>query len=102
MTSQLAFDQQRFSGVAFETAGLISLYAEILIACGFLGFILFVKFIGKRVVRLARSRSFESQMVFLSVFSLSLHYIFISNFWFPMLWFSLALADTVTRAENKW
>jgi len=101
MTSQIASEKQRFSGIAFEDAGFINLYAEILVACGFLGLILFIKFIGKRIVRLARSRSFESQMVFLSVFSLSLHYIFISNYWFPMLWFSLALADTVTRAENK-
>ena len=102
MTSQLAFEQQRFSGIVFENAGFINLYAEILIACGFPGLILFIKFIGKRIVRLARFRSFESQMVFLSVFSLSLHYIFASNYWFPMLWFSLALADTVTRAENKY
>ena len=80
MTSQLAFEQQRFSGIAFESAGFINLYAEILIACGFPGLILFIKFIGKRIVRLARFRSFESQMVFLSVFSLSLHYIFASNY----------------------
>jgi hypothetical protein len=102
MSSQLAFNNEQFSGVAFEKAGFVSLYFEILIACGIPGLILFIKFIGKKIVRLARSRSFESQMVFLSVLSLSLHYIFVSNYWFPMLWFSLALADTVTRTENKY
>lgn len=100
MSSQLAFDSEQFAGVAFKKAGFVSLYAEILIACGLPGLILFINFLAKKIIRLARSSSFESQMVFLSTFSLSLHYIFISNYWFPMLWFSLALAATVIKAEN--
>ncbi|NJO63950.1 MAG: O-antigen ligase family protein [Richelia sp. RM2_1_2] len=100
MPSQLALDSQQFAGVQLKEAGLISLYAEILVASGIGGLFLFLRFIGKKMVRLAKLASLESRLVLVSVLSISLHYIFISNYWFPMLWFSLVLADIVT-IENK-
>jgi hypothetical protein len=101
MSSQLAEDSQTFAGIVFKEAGLISLYAEILVASGILGLLLFLKFITKKIITLIMLKSFESRLILVSVLSISLHYIFISNYWFPMLWFSLALADKVVRIANK-
>lgn len=99
--SQLATNQNTFAGILLDDGGLISLYAEVLVASGFLGLIMFLIFMGKKMLRIVKLKSFESQLIFISLLSLSLHYIFISNYWFPMLWLALALADTVYKLDTK-
>ncbi|MDJ0676685.1 MAG: O-antigen ligase family protein [Calothrix sp. MO_167.B42] len=96
--SQMAVDNESFKGIMMpESGGFISLYGEILIASGVLGLLLFLRFIIKKIVRLVRLNSLESQLVLITVLALSMHYIFIANYWFPMLWLSLVLADHVYK-----
>ena len=98
--SQIAADSQIFARVRVSDAGLISLYAEVLVASGLLGLVLFLKFLITRIVFLSKIRNLESRLVLTAVLSLSIHYIFISNYWFPMIWFALAASDTIIR-ESK-
>ncbi|MDF5737004.1 MULTISPECIES: O-antigen ligase family protein [unclassified Nostoc] len=99
--SQMAVDNEAFAGIMMpEGGGFISLYGEILIASGLLGLLLFLRFITKKIIQLLRLSSLESQLVLIAVLSLSIHYIFISNYWFPMLWLSLVLADHVYKNEK--
>ncbi|MEH2317123.1 O-antigen ligase family protein [Nostoc sp.] len=99
--SQLAADKEVFAGIMMpEGGGFISLYGEILIASGLLGLLLFLRFITKKILQLFRLTSLESQLVLIAVLSLSIHYLFISNYWFPMLWLALVLADHVYKNEK--
>ncbi|NEU76495.1 hypothetical protein PI95_029270 [Hassallia byssoidea VB512170] len=99
--AQMAADQEVFAGIMMpEGGGFISLYGEILIASGVLGLLLFLRFITKKIIQLFRLSSLESQLVLIAVLSLSIHYLFISNYWFPMLWLSLGLADHVYKNEK--
>ncbi|MEH2458233.1 O-antigen ligase family protein [Nostoc sp.] len=99
--SQIAVDNEAFAGIMMpEGGGFISLYGEILIASGLLGLLLFLRFISKKIIQLLRLSSLESQLVLIAVLSLSIHYLFISNYWFPMLWLSLVLADHVYKNEK--
>ncbi|MEH2364550.1 O-antigen ligase family protein, partial [Nostoc sp.] len=99
--SQMATDNEAFAGIMMpEGGGFISLYGEILIASGLLGLLLFLRFISKKIIQLLRLSSLESQLVLIAVLSLSIHYLFISNYWFPMLWLALVLADHVYKNEK--
>ncbi|WP_068816443.1 O-antigen ligase family protein [Phormidesmis priestleyi] len=98
--SQMAVDSQIFAGIQVVDAGLISLYAEVLIASGLIGLALFLKFIVARIIGLSKIRSLESRLVLVAVLSLSIHYTFISNYWFPMIWFALAAADVIIQKDK--
>lgn len=49
-SSQLAVDGQSISGITLENAGLVSLYAEILVATGVLGLFLFFKIYWEKAI----------------------------------------------------
>jgi O-antigen ligase len=92
--SQLAVSSRIYAGVV-SPGGFISLYAEILVASGVIGLTMFVLFLFRKIIRLMHSRDPASNMLLISILSLLLHYGFVSNYWFPMLWFSLGLADNM-------
>jgi hypothetical protein len=75
--------------------GFISLYAEFLVAGGWLGLVSLVAFFVFRMKRTARIRSQDSDMLLIGMLSLSIHYITISNYWFPVLWIAYGLVSSL-------
>jgi hypothetical protein len=78
--------------------GFISLYAEILVASGFAGALLFLLFLATSIARLTRQRGAESAAVFAASVSLCIHYGTMSNYWHPFLWAALALCNSMGGA----
>lgn len=91
---QIRQDRQSFEGTV-PPKSTISLYMEVLVACGFLGLALFLVFVGGKGVALIRMRTEEADSALVALISLGLHYIFISNFWFPIPWFVLGVSDAL-------
>jgi hypothetical protein len=87
---------QNINGIQLFGAGAINLYLEVLIFGGFLAWASFLLFLWS-VVRIANQyRNFiEVHMLMVSFFSISLHHMFISEVWFPMLWIVCALITTL-------
>jgi hypothetical protein len=77
--------------------GFVSLYAEILVASGFAGALMFVLFLATSLARLTRNPGAESAAVFTASLSLCIHYGTMSNYWHPFLWAALALCNTMRR-----
>lgn len=98
---QIRQDRQSIAGVMLET-GTLSLYLEVLLASGFLGLVFFLLFIGGKVIYLLRLNTEAAHAVLVALVSLGLHYLFISNFWFPMPWFALGLADVLWVQESSY
>ncbi|MEQ8384493.1 MAG: O-antigen ligase family protein [Coleofasciculus sp. A1-SPW-01] len=99
--SQIYSEGWEYSGIVLDKPSFISFYSEILIASGFLGLLFFMKFIYKKIVKLIYIKTIEAQLVLISLISICLHYLFISNYWMPMLWFSLAMTDVLIRRRKK-
>jgi hypothetical protein len=78
--------------------GFISLPAEFLVAGGWLALISLGLFFFLRASRLTSVKTVDSEMLLLGLCSLSIHYLTMSNYWFPVLWASLGL-PSVYRAH---
>ena len=82
-------------------AGAISFFLEIGIASGWLGLLFIFLFITRKVFLLFRLNkvtdvrfySTPALAVSVSLIAVSIHHIFVSVYYFPFIWFSLALAD---------
>ena len=87
--------------------GAISLFLEIGVAAGWIGLSAFLGFVVSKISMLFRMRGRvrykapELIAVFISLLAVSLHHIFISQFYFPFFWFSLALADFTYHSSKN-
>lgn len=82
-------------------AGAISLYLEVLVAAGWLGLASLLYFIVRKLHGLLKAYKYHNDRsifaIFVGLLSISLHHAFLSEFYFPYIWFSLAMADYVIR-----
>ena len=93
MISQMFYSGAVLPGVPpLASRGLLSLYGEVIVSAGIVGFALYALF-HMRHLYLAYRLKNEPIAPFLMVGALSItfHHAFILEFWFPMLWFYFAL-----------
>ena len=95
--SQANQDGARIYGQFVVSSGLISLFLEIAVATGILGFVITAGIFLSKLVGLARQKTYEAHAVYFSLLWVALHHVFVFEFWFPMIWFSLAVADLVLK-----
>lgn len=76
-------------------SGLLSVPLEIGVAGGIFAVVLFFYLIWRKLHPLIRIDTLPARLTFFSLLWVSLHHMFVLELWFPMLWFSLALADVV-------
>ena len=79
--------------------GFISLPAEFLVAGGWLSLLSLVVFFLCRILRVGAIKTPDAEMLLLGLCSLSIHYLTMSNYWFPVLWASLGLS-TVYQEQH--
>lgn len=80
---------------------LISLWLELLVATGMVGFSCFAYVMWKNIRGLAEDPAPASGFVMFSLAAVLTHHLFIYDLWFPMIWFSLALAQIARSAEYR-
>jgi hypothetical protein len=98
MVSQMYSSGVRIDALpALSSRGLISLYAEIAVSAGILGLAAYLLFLVRKIVRLAKVHTPGARAVLFALLSVSIHHAFVLEFWFPMLWFLLAVADVLAR-----
>mgnify|MGYP000641472934 CR=1 FL=1 len=99
--SQAKADDFLLFGFELRGSGLISIPLEIGASAGVVGMVLFIVIVWRKLARLVRYDSLESRLTFISLFWVCLHHAVVLEFWFPMIWLSLALADVVAaRAKG--
>lgn len=76
-------------------SGLLSVPLEIAVAAGIIAACLFFFLLYRKLQPLMRIGSLEARIAFFSLTWVGLHHMFVLELWFPMLWFSLAVADVV-------
>jgi hypothetical protein len=80
---------------------LISLWLELLVATGLVGFVCIASIFWKNVRGLAQDPAPASGFVMVSLTAVMTHHLFIYDLWFPMIWFSLALAQISRSPEYR-
>lgn len=83
-----------------EGGSLISLWLELLVATGIVGFAFFSYVFVMNIRGLAEKRDTASDFIFISLAAVSLHHIFVYDLWFPMIWFSLAVAQVALSKKH--
>lgn len=76
-------------------SGFISVPLEIAVAGGIAAVLLYFYIILIKLHPLIRIGSRPAHLAFFSLLWVALHHMFVLEFWFPMLWFSLAFADAI-------
>lgn len=76
-------------------SGIISLPLEIGVAGGGLALVLYFVTLMRKLVPLIRINTISAKATFFSLLWVALHHMVLLELWFPMFWFSLALADVV-------
>ncbi len=71
--------------------GFISFYAEVLVAGGWLALVLWLLFVFYSIYTGWHQRDPKMTAALVAAVSISIHYITISNFWFPVMWLSYAV-----------
>lgn len=83
-----------------DGGSLISLWLELLVATGIVGFLFFFYVFFKNIKGLADNHDRASSFIFVSLTAVSLHHIFVYDLWFPMIWFSLAVAQVALSRRH--
>lgn len=83
---------------SLDSASLISLWLELLVAAGIFGFALIAYVFFRNIKGLAERGGEAGSFVFVSLTAVTLHHIFVYDLWFPMIWFSLAVAQVSLSA----
>ncbi len=81
-------------------SGMLSLYVDVAVASGWAGLVLFAWFIWNRVFRVVRCAHELAPLVTISLAAVATHHALITEWQFPFLWFSLALADKLLLDRN--
>lgn len=76
-------------------SGLLSVPLEVGVAGGILAALLFFYVVYRKLQPLIRIDTLPARLTFFSLLWVALHHMFVLELWFPMLWFSLALADII-------
>jgi hypothetical protein len=71
--------------------GFVSFYAEAVVAGGWLGLTCWLIYIGRIMMLAWRRQDTPMMCAWMAAISTSIHYITISNFWFPVFWLSYAM-----------
>jgi len=95
--SEMAANGAVLFGTELKGSGLISLPLELGAAGGVPAMLLYVWIVWRKLRRLALTATLPARLVFFSLLWVSLHHIVVLEFWFPMLWLSMALADAFSR-----
>lgn len=95
--SQAMANNLALFGVELRGSGLISIPLEIGASAGMLGMAGYLLIVGRKLGRLVRIDSLDARLAFISLMWVALHHAVVLEFWFPMIWFSLALADVVVE-----
>lgn len=82
-------------GTPLKGSGLISFPLEIGASAGIAGMVAYLAIIVNKLKRLRRLHSPAGNLVFFALLWVALHHAVVLEAWFPMLWFSLALADAM-------
>lgn len=80
-----------------QSRGLLSLYLEVLVAAGVPGVLCLLIFLVRQIIKLARLDDPTRLPILFGLLALAIHHMFVLEFWFPMLWFYLALSAVWTR-----
>ena len=99
--SQFFANGQPLFGVDLKGSGLISVPLEIGACAGVTGLVLYVLIVFRKLRRLARLRSLPARLTFISLLWVVLHHAVVLEFWFPMIWFSMALADVIAETSTN-
>lgn len=83
-----------------DGASLISLWLELLVAGGLVGFALTTSVFGASLRGLLKREQVEVGFIFVSLTAVSLHHLFVYDVWFPMIWFSLAVAQVAASPHH--
>lgn len=82
-------------------SGMLSLYLDVAVASGWLGFLGVVWFVGSRVAALLRSSNPAATPVACALLTVACHHMLITEFQFPFLWFAIAVADRLLLEPAK-
>lgn len=93
--SQKYLQYDDVSGELLKGSGLISFPLEIGVSAGIAGLVLYVAVVARKISRLVRVGGVPAQLTFFSLLWVTLHHVVVLELWFPMIWFSMALADIV-------
>lgn len=99
--SQAMADNLALFGVELRGSGLISIPLEIGASAGVLGMTIYLAIVWRKLVRLVHINSLDAWLTFMSLMWVALHHTVVLEFWFPMIWLSLALADVVAVRARK-
>jgi hypothetical protein len=100
--SQAMASALQLFGSELRGSGLISIPLEIGASAGIAGMLAYVTIVWRKLARLVKIDSLEARLVFVSLMWVTLHHAVVLEFWFPMIWLSLALADVVVvRAAGQ-
>ena len=89
-----------FGPGAYKNLGInsvVSLYPTLLLETGILGLLFFLLFLLSLMVDIFRKTDLFGYFVAISFLSCVLHFIFISNYWYPWFWFLAALIVSLRR-----
>jgi hypothetical protein len=93
--SQEMADSLVLFGVEMRGSGLISIPLEIGASTGVLGMAIYLVIVWRKLARLVRIDSLNAWLTSISLMWVALHHTVVLEFWFPMIWLSLALANVV-------
>ncbi|MEZ5566177.1 MAG: hypothetical protein R3F24_11990 [Gammaproteobacteria bacterium] len=94
MVSQMYADGMSLPGLpAIRGRGLLSLFLETAVSAGWIGLVALLLFLGTRILQLIAIRTWDSTCVLFALLTLLFHHAVLLEFWFPMLWLILAIAD---------
>lgn len=81
--------------------GTTSFYIDRIVETGILGLSLFLLFIFFVFIRVIKMKTQRKYLYFCSLVSITLHFIIISNYWFPYLWTIIILIQLEDFKNNK-
>lgn len=80
--------------------GMVSLYLEIIVCAGIPGLALFIIFIFRKLTVLFRmTRSPDTTVILFSFLALLFHHSIVLEFWYPMLWFMIAMTSYLFKTQ---
>ena len=85
---------------ALQSRGMLSLYLEVLVSGGLAGVVVLVVYLGKKIAKIARRRDPDATAVLFALITISLHHAAVLEFWYPMLWFLIALSGYLSDAKS--
>jgi hypothetical protein len=76
-------------------SGLISLWLELAVAIGFVGFLFPAYYVCRALSQISKVQGLPASCCFVSLCSLTVHHFAVFEVWFPMFWFALALSQVL-------